>query len=47
MEKVIDGFGFGITCFFFLCMLVIGSQFIWGAVAGVGITALGLLFWEE
>ena len=44
MEKLVVGFGFGLTCFFFLCMLVIGSQFIWGALVGLGITGFGWQF---
>ena len=46
MEKVVVGFGFGITCFFFLCMLVIGPQFIWGAGVGILMVLLGWPFWE-
>lgn len=44
MEKLVVGFGFGLTCFFFLCMLVIGSQFIWGALVGLIITGFGWQF---
>lgn len=47
MEKLVVEFGFGIICFFFLLMLVIGSQFIWGALAGLAIIGFGWLFWEE
>ena len=44
MEKLVVGFGFGLTCFFFLCMLVVGSQFIWGTLVGLGITGFGWQF---
>ena len=47
MEKMMIEFGFGLACFFFLLMFVIGSQFIWGAVVGIAITLFGLFFWED
>lgn len=47
MEKLVMEFGFGLMCFFFLCMFVIGSQFIWGVLAGALILGFGWLFWEE
>ena len=47
MEKVLMGFGFALTCFFFLCMFVIGSQFVWGIAVGLLITSLGWFFWDE
>ena len=47
MEKLVAEFGFGLTCFFFLLMFVIGSHFIWGAVVGITITLFGLFFMDE
>jgi len=47
MEKALVGFGFGLVCFFFLCMFVIGSQFVWGIIAGLIITGFGWMFWDE
>lgn len=47
MEKLVIEFGFGLICFFFLCMFVIGSQFIWEVLAGTLILGFGWLFWEE
>lgn len=47
MEKLIVGFGFSLVCFFFLCMFVIGSQFIWGAIAGMILMFAGWFFWDE
>ena len=47
MEKLVVGFGFGLTCFFFLCMLIIGSQFIWGAIVGMVLMLVGWFFWDE
>ena len=47
MERVLVGFGFALVCFFFLCMLVIGSQFVWGVVTGLIITGFGWMFWDE
>ena len=47
MEKLVVEFGLGIVCFFFLCMLVIGSQFLWGVLAGLLIMGFGWFFWDE
>jgi hypothetical protein len=47
MEKLIVGFGFAVVCFFFFCMLMIGSQFLWGVLVGLLITAFGWTFWDE
>lgn len=47
MEEMVVKFGFGLACFFFLLMFVIGSQFIWGALVGLAITFFGMFFWEE
>lgn len=47
MEKLMVEFGFGMVCFFFLLMLVIGSQFVWGAIVGLVITMFGWMFWEN
>lgn len=47
MEQVLVKLGFGLFCFFFLCMLVIGSQFLWGVLAGLAIMGFGWYFWEE
>lgn len=47
MEKLVVEFGFALMCFFFICMLVIGSQFIWGALVGLMITCFGLFFLDE
>lgn len=47
MEKLVIEFGFGLACFFFLCMFVIGSQFIWGAIVGLIICGFGWLFWDD
>lgn len=47
MEKLVVEFGFAVTCFFFLCMFVIGSQFIWGILAGLMILGIGWRFWGE
>ena len=46
-KKLVMEFGFGLICFFFLCMFVIGSQFIWGVLVGALILGFGWLFWEE
>lgn len=47
MEKMVVEFGFGILCFFAICMFVINSHFIWGALVGLMITFFGLFFWDE
>ena len=47
MEKMVIEFGFGLVCFFFLLMFVIGSQFIWGALIGLAIILFGWIFWED
>lgn len=47
MEKMVVEFGFGITCFFCLLMFGIGSQFVWGVLAGLAITGFGWRFWDE
>lgn len=47
MEKLVIKFGFGLAYFFFLCMFVIGSQFIWGVIIGLLILAFGWIFWDE
>lgn len=47
MEKLVVKFGLGILCFFAMCMFVIGSQFIWGALVGIIITCFGLFFMDE
>jgi len=47
MEKLVVEFGLGIICFFFTCMLVISSQFIWGVLVGLIITLFGLFFMDE
>lgn len=47
MEKLVMEFGLVLTCFFFMLMFVIGSQFIWGALLGLAITLFGWMFWED
>lgn len=47
MEKLVVEFGFSLVCFFFLCMLVIGSQYFIGVLVGLAITFLGWFFWDE
>jgi hypothetical protein len=47
MEKLVVKFGLGIACFFFICMFVIGSQFLWGVLAGLLILGFGWFFWDE
>lgn len=47
MEKLVVEFGFGIFCFFAICMLVVNSYFIWGALVGLMITCFGLFFLDE
>ena len=47
MEKLVVEFGLGIVCFFFLCMIVIGSQFLWGVLAGLLVMGFGWFFWDE
>ena len=47
MERIIVKFGFGVFCFFLMCMFAIGSQFIWGVLAGLAILGFGWYFWDE
>lgn len=47
MEKLVMEFGLVLTCFFFMLMFVIGSQFIWGALLGLAIVLFGWMFWED
>lgn len=46
MEKKVIELGFALCYFFFLCMLVIGSQFVWGVIAGMVLILIGSYFLE-
>ena len=35
MEKILMGLGFGIVCVSFFLSMGIGTQFLWGCVAGL------------
>ena len=47
MEKIVIEIGFGLTCLFFMLMFCIGTQFVWGTLVGIAITAFGWFFWDE
>lgn len=47
MEEMMVKVGFGITCFFFMCMLLVGTEFFWGAIVGLVITGFGWMFWRD
>ena len=47
MEEMMVKVGFGITCFFFMCMFLVGSEFFWGALVGLVITGVGWMFWRD
>jgi hypothetical protein len=47
MEKTVVGFGFGMFCFFFMLTFLVQLAFAWGCILGLGVLALGWIFWEE
>ena len=47
MEKTVVGFGFGMFCFFFMLTFLVQLAFAWGCILGLGVLAIGWMFWEE
>jgi len=47
MEEFVVKFGFVWTCFFFLLMLTVGSQFATGVIIGLLIMGFGWVFWDD
>lgn len=44
MEKILEGIGLFVTCFFFVAGFLMGNQWLFGCIPGFALCGFGLIF---